>query len=371
MKEKIEQDERRGLPSASSMDANIHCSGRLAMVNRYGSTTPSEDTERGERIHSVLEKKLDVETLSDSEKMLYADIVNEENALVEKLGMQDAQVLREKRFFATDEELSPVYSGRLDVIYIKDRKALVIDYKTGFSRVQNVSENWQMRTQAVLTAMHFDLDQVVVALIHPNHPDSISEFVKFSRAEISLFEKKLLGYVREMTKDAERTPNSISCMYCPARERGICKEYKSYMRSLEKDKTDLEQLTPEERGDRIREIKLLQDYCDNFLDRVKESLAKDPSFVVGWKLRQSTMRVVVDHTTAASIVKHHFGDEAKESCVKMRFSLEDLEKWLSQNRNLKKLDAEIEALRVLDKVIVRKKKSPSLIEDVKNKKDEN
>lgn len=113
--------ERSGLPSASSMDAMIRCLGRKSICEKMNlePSKKSEYADRGEKIHAVLEGKLNIEEISNSDKWTVGKIMNEEGRIVDKYNFQGAEVIREKRLWELGENMQPIFSARLDCVYLK------------------------------------------------------------------------------------------------------------------------------------------------------------------------------------------------------------------------------------------------------------
>jgi len=355
-------DERQGLPSASHMDADIRCLGRRTLCRSVPPERTSPAAARGHKIHAVLEGAAKMEELCDSDKRTAQRCMDEEQRIVKAYGFEGASVYREVRLWASNDELDLIYSAKLDTLYVKDRRALFVDYKTGWGAGVPIEKNWQMKSQAAVTLLHYDVDEIVCSLIHPNHPDSLSEVRVWSRDQVQGYIGELEHWCSLMTIDAPRTPNSISCLYCPAKD--ICHEYIHQMdRYLEDGKLSTrpqyELMSPQERGNRLRLFKLAEAMVKTERAAYKEMLEKDPASVEGWKLKGSSMRFITDQVSACESIRENHGVGAVDRCLEL--SIGKLEEFLIE-KGIKKSDVKDAVKQLLGGAIASKEKEPSLVE---------
>jgi CRISPR/Cas system-associated exonuclease Cas4 (RecB family) len=317
-----ELDERLGLPSASRMDADMRCLGRQNICKKCPPEKSSKAAVRGQDIHFVLDGTKKLDTLSKSDQITAQRIMHEEARLVEKYHFEGAKVLVEERLWMVGDDMKPNWSGRVDRAHIKEGRAFVPDYKTGWNAPVAITDNWQVRSQAVLVAFHHDVTEITSALIHPNHPENIiSQVIVFSEKELNQFACEIQKMLAEMQKpDAPRTPNEISCEYCPA--KAMCPEFN---RNIEKVlpatpeqivRPNLESMSPDDRGKRLALFKIVEKLIKEERETCKSMLKKDPLSVAGWKLRIDEMREIQNDKLAFFEMKKVFGEEWAIACMK-------------------------------------------------------
>jgi len=323
-------DERDAKPSASAFDSDFRCLGRRALIEamkvggRYVDKQ-SPAAARGQRIHTVLEGKETIDSLTaESDKITAAICMNEEAKLVEKYGFEGARVVREQRLWMTDDNMEPAWSTRLDVVHVKGESSLVIDYKTGFTSTVPIGQNWQMKGQAVATAFHMGMKTVVVALVHPHHPESMVESVVIEGGELERITASIEGLVKELNADAPRTPNAISCAYCPARKE--CPEHAAMIKEAFSTRQNWDTMTPAERGTQLHAFKAQEDIIETVRDVYKEMLKKDARSVDGWRLMMGKSRGFTNQEKAIELITAEFGEDA--ATASMELSLTALEKHL-------------------------------------------
>src|SRR5215471_11760342 len=219
--------ETEGLPSASSFNADFRCLGRRALVATLPAMEDSAQSARGTRIHKALEAS-DLEGLSDSDARTASRIMYGESELVHEHDFEGAVTTFEERFWDVADDLTPIWSARIDRHDWQSNKKrlLVTDNKTGWSLGVPIEENWQIKAEASLLAEQYSATEVVAALIHPHHPDSLYEVATYSGDELP----EILDSVRHNVKliqspDQPRTVGGIQCQFCPAKR--ICPEYQA------------------------------------------------------------------------------------------------------------------------------------------------
>ena len=360
-------DERMGLPSASSADADFRCHGRRAMIAKV--IKPDDSTKwskRGDKIHKALEES-DLTKLSSSDSITAERIMDEEARLADHYSLQGAVVYRERRWWAMEGE-KRLYSGKLDCIHhVADLQfALVVDYKTGFAPVVSIDRNFQVKMQVVLAHLNIGIRRAVGALIHPHHPDNLlSQTRVFTEREILFAKDEIDGHLAEMTDSAPRTPNATSCQYCPARH--LCPEYNAWMEEIiPKEKVEalqakIEVMTPEERGVRLQKHKLAKALMDEEKEICKAMLKKDEKSIFGWKLVPSSERVCTDPIKAKQIVEDAYGLQVADMC--MDFSFTKCETVLVESGAIAiKKKAKETVNELLAPVLDKKRREPSLKE---------
>lgn len=366
-----EGGEREGLPSASGLDAEIRCPGRRNLVGNE-KQSESKAAQRGTKIHEVLAGSVPLGSIPESDHWTIQRIMFEECRLVDGelipgFELHGADCLRESeekgRLWLSNDNLDRVFSAKPDCIYVKTvgKKKIVVDvnYKTGYSRTVPISRNWQIKSETVLAALQHGADAAVGLLIHPHHPDSLSEVLAFNAETLHENEQRILAAVEEFKNpDAPRTPNGISCAYCPARKR--CPEYQHHIAPILSGKTsDWSALSKEEKADKLRLNKLVVRQIEHEEDLAKADLKANPEAVPGWKLRPSSRRVFKDQEAAKSALRNRYGDDAEKA---IEVSLTKSEALIIEREHVSKKEAFNAMVKIFGTSIQKDEKEPSLVE---------
>lgn len=362
----IATDERGFYPSASSMDSELRCLGKRALMAKHHNPTTekkeSEDAKKGTRIHKVLEGTLSIEELSDSDKWTVGIIMNQEAEALSKYEFEGAAVVREKRIWYVDDLMNPRFSGKLDAYYILGNKALISDYKSGFSFNVPLDKNWQLKTQAVLVQFENEnIETFTCILIHPLHPDSLREEITYTRAQVDGFRRQMLAGLDEgMIGGAPRTPSYVSCKYCPVKFH--CTEFQDEMKRMLSENCDINAMTPKQRGEHLKFLKLAESKIKEEKETCKALLKADPMAIIGWRLKTSNMRDCTDNKRLLELARNAYTNESVEEYLELSFAnLVEMAKAKSPEKMSKK-KAEEAAEMMFGKLFKKTPKQPSLEE---------
>lgn len=231
----LSDDPRRGLPSCSALHRLENCPASHALsrdAERQGVVPPNEAvTESGNRIHAYLETEADsdFEALAHGERETAEICLNQKNALViywMASGGENMDHLKEHRLgltaLGTAVDVTPgtkanlVCTGMADLIVLDkaNRRALIVDYKTGRGEVEAAQRNAQLRGLAVLAALRWNLLEVRVAIVQPlaGQP-TVADFDEDALVGADWW----LSRVVENTKKPHSPTAGDWCQYCPAR----------------------------------------------------------------------------------------------------------------------------------------------------------
>lgn len=360
-------DERGGLSSASGLDSEMRCLGRRNFIRETGSEKKDDEkskkaAESGNNIHKALETN-DFESLSDSEKITASIIAFQEGQLVENNSFEGAAIIKEERYWLS-HNFKPIFSGKPDTIYHSGERALNINYKTGFSFVVPIERNWQMRAEAVLIAESLGVSTVIGALVHPFHPETFRQEATFNQGHLEAYRETMVQALQQMDEPtAPRTPNPVSCMYCPA--KALCPEHKYWVDSVAKEKVDSANISPEQRGFRMDEIKYVKKTLDQEEKTYKELMKLDPKAIKGWRLSPAFRREVNDMLRAKEIITEAWGQTVYDSSValslpKVEAGVYDLKKKLDKKFTKSKAKDEVEMR--LANVVTKTRQEPRLLQ---------
>lgn len=215
-------DPRKGKPSASAVEQMYLCPGsRAAQANVQESNSDEDIKDSGIRIHAALAGDTEaLLTLSSEEKTVYEDMTRKANDLVEKHGFDPTKFIAEKRLWFLD-----AFSGQPDRVYLKDGKALCLDWKAGFLPVTTASENPQLACLAVLVISTHGVAEVTVAIIP--RLGAIKEAATYTLDSATSALKLIEAIIANAeTPGAPRIAGEKQCRYCSAKLS--CVEFKSF-----------------------------------------------------------------------------------------------------------------------------------------------
>jgi CRISPR/Cas system-associated exonuclease Cas4 (RecB family) len=340
--------ETEGKPSASRFDAIFRCLGRWALERQLPPEPDNKATKRGTTIHEALEKS-DLSQLNKSDEITASRCMYAEAELIHKHGFEGAEVHWEERIWDIDDNFQPAWSAKMDAIHLLGDRALVGDYKTGFGMTQPIERNWQIAAQAAIVRATYGVKEVIGALIHPHHPDSLYEDIQFTEKKLDANLLTIRGKVAEIEiPDQPRTPNAISCQYC--RAKNICPEYKARMEKLAKDVIDESKdagftriiaRTPDERGRHIKSLKMLEKGIDDLLAQYGKLLASGDK-ATGWHLVKAWMRDVTNDGLAITMTRNAWGDQAVTAAL--QFNLVALQEFLAKGRTKAEAKEQVETV---------------------------
>jgi hypothetical protein len=346
------------LPSASGFDAEFRCLGRRALAGRLPREEDSAVAARGTRIHAAL-KESDLSDLAESDQRTASRIMYGEAKLVHEFDFEGAIVEFEQRFWDVDDDLNHTWSARVDSLHYQPdkRRLLVPDYKSGWGLPPPIDVNWQMRSTAALLAERYDVEEVVTALVHPHHADSLYEVRVYTRQDLrDILDTVRLNVAAIQTPDQPRTPGGIQCQYCPAKR--ICPEYKAQQAQVEQDIADeiedrgmtaILRRSAGERGEHLRRVKEFIKNAQLLVDQYVMLAERDGEQTVsGYRLRRKRTRSFTNESEAMALVRAEYGTELLYDALHM--SLPDLEAALGKKLG-SKTEAKTAVQRLLNPVI--------------------
>jgi|SRR5580765_95958 Protein of unknown function (DUF2800) len=324
------------LPSASGFDSEFRCLGRRALTNKLPKEEDTAIQVRGTKIHKALEDS-DLEDLADSDARTASRCMYAEAKLVNEFDFEGAEVSWEARYWDFDDDFKHTWSARIDTLHLKPTRLLVADNKTGWGIPPPIEVNWQVRASAALLAdSYYDVDEAIVALIHPHHPDSLYEVRAFSRSELSELLVDVRGFVKAIQQpDQPRTAGSIQCQFCMAKR--VCPEYKAHMTAIEQAIADeiadegftgLIRQSPSERGDMVSHLKEMTKNIQVLMKQYVEMAKHDEMAVKGYTLKRRMLRSFTDEGEGMRLIREEWGEDALADATHV--SLPDLEKVLAK-----------------------------------------
>lgn len=279
-------DERGGHPSASAVSRLMACPGSKRLCANAPSLASDPDAERGTRIHKALETQDERWVPDVDDKEIWRDCMEIECKLLSEMwpGPQPGptpKVFREERIWLVNDSFDQYFSGKLDVFYLHQGEALIIDFKSLWGDHDKPSVNAQLRSCVVLLADRYrkSIQRIRTVIAQPNRqPMPPCDYTLGDIFEAGVWLHEILDAAEK--PDAPLNPGD-HCRWCPART--ICPVVDKAVTSLAV-KHRWEVATPDERAMRIPLLKLGIKLATEELRAYKEGLRADPNFVAGYTI---------------------------------------------------------------------------------------
>jgi len=291
---RTKEDKRKGRPSASAAKANRLCNGRHKMC------LPIKDTESpaaaaGTLAHLYMED----DTIKIPDDMLSAceEAKSQRDHLV---GMVWADWetnppelhLEERLWYRKDR-----YSGKADWIGIRDKKALIIDYKFGRIAVDKACQNDQLVWLAVLVFTNFNVDRITVAIVQPYcGPVTLHTY---EVDDLQRLRWRVLSIVRRI--DQQHAPlraGPAQCKYCKAIH--VCPAIEGKRDAIARiDEQQMTTLTNAHLVSMLDAVPAVRTLCEKIEGEAVSRLQSDPRAIRGYELIRSKGRRGIKDVNAA------------------------------------------------------------------------
>lgn len=324
------KDERQGRPSASGMQRLFLCPGSWQAEKKCPVDDESEDAALGTMLHACMEHGTTPENPEDAEAVAWCREM--EDSLCKKyLGeeIRYALVWRESRVF---ERVDRLFSGKPDMVAVRDFKALVVDYKFGRLPVAAAECNLQLSALAVLVMDMFDdgdIDEVFVCILQPYASRKEPAVCRYTRESVEQARAFFRACIEQAQDEhAPLKPSEKACRYC--RAQSSCPAVKlALVQVTSGDLTAAwEEWSPEKRREAYDLAKLAKRWAASVESKVKADLKAEVE-IPGLKLSPGKKAfTVTDPAAAFQILNGLFPDAitaaAFSSCCKLGIS--DLDK---------------------------------------------
>ena len=294
------KDERQGRPSASGMQRLFLCPGSWQAEKKCPVDDESEDAALGTMLHACMEQGTMPEDPEDAEAV--ARCREMENALCKKyLGeeIRYALVWRESRVF---ERVDRLFSGKPDMVAVRDFKALVVDYKFGRLPVAAAECNLQLSALAVLVMDMFDegdIDEVFVCILQPYASRKEPAVCRYTRESVEQARAFFRACIEKAQDEhAPLKPSEKACRYC--RAQSSCPAVKLALVNVTSgDLTAAwEEWSPEKRREAYDLAKLAKRWAASVESKVKADLKAEVE-IPGLKLSPGKKAFTVTDPAAA------------------------------------------------------------------------
>lgn len=215
-------DEREGLPSASSAERFVRCPGSVALIRQVIPKAPqiSDGTaDEGTLIHHALETD-SYDKLTPEQADIADGIKQQRDALVESFKFRNPNIteLREERMWLMSAG-EKIFSAKPDIVLLSSGSALVCNYKTGYKSATPAHLSWQSRAEALAVWQEFraamNLKEIIVAVAQFRFKGQMS-VSKYTETDLNYAIGQLQAALWAAAQpDAQRVPG-YWCDFCPA-----------------------------------------------------------------------------------------------------------------------------------------------------------
>jgi tetratricopeptide (TPR) repeat protein len=361
------QDERLGLPSASSWRRYELCAGSWQLESEARRLTQlahetSPAAERGRLIHGYLAGEIDENgdqiKLDESEQQTASFLQERATEQVHRIfGDEPTLELAEKRLWLTVNGRKAA-SGQFDRVVYTPSVALVQDFKTGWREPDPAEQNAQMKLLAVLVALNLPsmLREVVVQII--SGPFGVSES-RYSLPDLAKAYNEILATLRAIQDPmAPLNPSPESCRWCPA--AAICQPCRDLLSPPTKFQVATLPEDPDRAAKLLDEIAILEGAFEQIKKHYSQRLENDPTYrITNYAMIPGVIRREVVDWEAA---RQRLGEwlELDEINGAANYRLGDLEKALGKKLKLKGKDLKERMNAILQGLVEERPNAASL-----------
>lgn len=284
------------------------------------------------------------------------------------LGIEAPPRQSEIRLWMRDPStLALVASAQLDVHFVAEPHALVIDFKSGFKGATDADKNWQLLTQGVCLKHEYPKLQSFHVAIASARLKSSFDMAVYTREGIDEGEKEIRHAIWLSKQPSPRRVPGAWCQYC--RSNGQCAEAAAYSSIVLFDQKlrdwsklaiveSVSKMEPQQLAHVFTHSKIAQIIFDSVEARLK-NMTPEQLDAVGLAFKSgATNRKVTDYAQARLLISNQLSKEEIDSCSSL--SLAKVEDVLRTKFTLKKDAAKARAEGTLESVIVKTQNQPSL-----------
>jgi len=347
--------ERKGLPSSSSMDRYHACSGALPLerlLRKRGELPRDEDNDaaaHGRLIHDIAEQIFFTQANLEPGRYRKEFIDEAQGYVSEALsipviawGDDKAGPIKfhlERRLYLRDDSGCPFSTGKPDVVMVKDREAIVVDYKTGWGNLPTAESSWQLRSYASMVAQEYDVDSVQVAFVKQARLDSEHTFSKKDLYELTtfVFPGMLLQRNDNPFVGSDYSPDPDTCRYCACKLK--CPALNAQYLLMEPEREVDDVFLPSLPNSRLEEMKTAMGQLEALgkaLDKeITARLQDDPESFDNWQLGPGRGRRVVKDPSALCSLLIEDGASPEDIYEILKLGVTDAEKLHKKTTKLK------------------------------------
>lgn len=365
-------DEREGLPSASSAEILYRCPGSKALRRQAPPAPETEIAAAGTRIHAAKETGDTDDLESHNEEIVFDELDKLENEAMQTwmadLGSfaKAPPAFREFRLWMKDRATAaPLASAKLDVhwLAVEHHAALALDYKSGFKDVTDSDRNIQTRIQALTLWHEYPFLQRIRVGVLQGRLRKIS-LADYDLNTLRLAEQEFLfhNWMADQP-DAPRVPGK-HCKYCPA--KAICREAMCYalMASVMSAEGDL--VSPKEQAWLWKRKGITDDVFDAVTIALKSLPTEELAGLgLGIKPNAPTMELPDAQTVFSTLFERGLIDAAtyRDCCKPLKGRIEKVVVPIIRSKEgCTAAVAKSKVNAILEPISTMKEKNPSLVE---------
>jgi len=180
--------------------------------------------EKGTRIHEALEIRDPSALQDDEEVQIYDRLLREEIETIDGLfgGHEGVDIIREERLVLELDCESPTF-GTADIVARKGSMGLGLDYKTGFSKIDDVEDNMQAKAYTLGIFQRYpEIEEVTFVFLVPVRDEILVG--RFTRDQVDDLRNEISDIIRkaEQTRpkwetggiDLDDLGPSVHCRFC-------------------------------------------------------------------------------------------------------------------------------------------------------------
>lgn len=256
------QDERKGLPSASSAERWVNCPD-----SHYSSMDiidmSSDDADEGTMLHEAVAFE-QYKGLTEEQTEACKWAVEKRTAIKAEVFGADHQTQNSDLLMVEERLWRDQWSGKPDYIEVAGSNALILDYKFGRGDVAQAENNLQLAALAVLAHDQRPFERATLAIVQP----------RLRAVSVAYLSRKQIAYARAMldyaaaiaTKPNQPRKAGNWCKYCPMKKD--CPEHRGL--ALATVSYDLTQ--PERMAQVLNLIPEIRNALDLMEERAHEAL---------------------------------------------------------------------------------------------------
>ncbi len=300
-------DQRRGWTSASNALSDKLCAGRHGAQRGIPEPPRDEDATSGQLIHMALADSGDhplMEKLTLEQREVFDACRKIEKATADQFfgnTKDPMRVFRHKRFWVRIQKVDRTiveHSGEADVVYRAGTRLLVMDYKTLAGEVEDSPRNLQLRDLAVLAWGELaPITEVATAIVQPFVTHTPEVCVYTAEDLTKAFDELCIRVVLSNDPKAKRVAGEAQCKFCLAATN--CVERQQWAGQMAHPALSnllgvpIVAWTPAQRAAAADALGPAFDLLEDIKKALKEGLAKDPAFVVGYVLAPGNKRETI------------------------------------------------------------------------------
>lgn len=224
------QDPRAGVPSASKFSTVVDCPGqdqfyrRLLREGKIAlDIAPDHDASFGVAVHEARRTgntlNLDAEQLAAYEHGMSIErkILAQWRADYGIKDYREIPPMSERLFLHHPETLDPVASGEIDVLYIAEPRALIVDWKAlGGYYTPPAKRNEQLRVYGVCAWKNYDgIENLRVAIDRCNERESTEDYCTYTLTDLKNSEQSIMYHLWYAQQESAPRRPGPQCHFCP------------------------------------------------------------------------------------------------------------------------------------------------------------